>query len=783
MRARSTHGDRQVVIQLAQSISTRLACVVITAAGLGVASAADAASPPGLLEQLSGTAGCIANFANPVATCDNTGRGLVGAGSVTVSADGENAYVVSGSTDAVAVFDRDTTTGALAQKAGTAGCIVNEPSTDVFGCDNTGRALDGLRSVTVSGDGKSVYVASLGSDAVVVLDRDTATGALTQKAGAAGCIVNAASPVSTCDNTARALDSPGSVTVSGDGKSVYLAALGSNAVAVFDRDAATGALTQKAGAAGCTVDGPSADVAMCDNTGRALVFASSVTVSADGTSAYVAASTSDAVAVFDRDATTGALTQKALAAGCIVNGPSTDVTDCDNTGRALDRPGSLAVSADGKSAYMAALDSNAVAVFDRDPTGALTQKALAAGCIVDGPSADVAACDNSGRALLLANSVTVSADGKSAYATSQTSHAVAVFDRDTTTGALTQKALAAGCIVNGPSTDVPDCDNAGRALDGAFSVTVSPDGRSVYAFSLNSNAVSVFRRDLVPICAAAPTAVPHNQATLVGLSCTDPNGDAITLAVVGAPGTGTLGTINQGASALIYTPTAGFAGNDSLTYRGTAKGADSDTATAALEVLPGVAPVCAPDSQSVGQGVATRLGLSCAAGGDPFSYSIVTGPAHGGLGTITQSSGRVDYTPAGGFSGGDSFTFGATSVFGASSPATFALEVLPTQQGPTASKLVVALFQANLKAVSGKRVTLRYVSTLQADVVLDVLRGSKRIARVRGKARVGANAIRWNGRQKNKPAAPGLYKLRLKAVNGDQSVTKTASLKVTKPKR
>jgi len=51
-------------------------------------------------------------------------------------------------------------TGDLTQKADPNGCIVNEPSTAITGCDNTGKALNAAASVTVSPDGASVYVAS-----------------------------------------------------------------------------------------------------------------------------------------------------------------------------------------------------------------------------------------------------------------------------------------------------------------------------------------------------------------------------------------------------------------------------------------------------------------------------------------------------------------------------------------------------------------------------------------------------------------------------------------------
>ena len=73
-----------------------------------------------------------------------------------MSPDGRSAYVASFFSSAVDVFDRDTATGALVQKAGAAGCIADTPTA---GCTD-GRSLAGPRGVAVSPDGLSVYVAS-----------------------------------------------------------------------------------------------------------------------------------------------------------------------------------------------------------------------------------------------------------------------------------------------------------------------------------------------------------------------------------------------------------------------------------------------------------------------------------------------------------------------------------------------------------------------------------------------------------------------------------------------
>jgi DNA-binding beta-propeller fold protein YncE len=122
----------------------------------------------GTLTQKAGTAGCISDSGSGGACADGTA--LEEATWVTVSPDGESAYVASGGSNAVAVFDR-ASDGTLTQKAGTAGCISNDGS---GGACADGTALVFPDSVTVSPDGKSAYVASGGSGAVAVFDRGPA---------------------------------------------------------------------------------------------------------------------------------------------------------------------------------------------------------------------------------------------------------------------------------------------------------------------------------------------------------------------------------------------------------------------------------------------------------------------------------------------------------------------------------------------------------------------------------------------------------------------------------
>ena len=142
-----------------------------------------------------------------------------------------------------------------------------------------------MNSVTVSPDGKHVYSMSIHDDAVAVFNRNSSTGALT-------FVEFHKDGVDGVDG----LNNGRSVTVSPDGGHVYSVAATDNAIAVFSRNSSTGALTF---------------VEVIKDTDQGidgLETAISVAVSPDGGHVYVSGFTDDAVAVFSRNSTSGALT-------------------------------------------------------------------------------------------------------------------------------------------------------------------------------------------------------------------------------------------------------------------------------------------------------------------------------------------------------------------------------------------------------------------------------------------------------------------------------------------
>jgi DNA-binding beta-propeller fold protein YncE len=433
-----------------------LVLLIVSAAALAVT---------GDLTQPAGTAGCISETgAGPCAD----GHGLNLPADVAVSPDGKSIYVASFDSDAVARFNRNTTTGAISQPAGAAGCV---SETGAGPCAD-GHGLRGAATVAVSPDGENVYVASLDSYAVVRFDRDTTTGAITQPAGTAGCISDTGAGPCT---DGHALGGPRlGVSITADGKNVYVASAESDAVARLTRNTTSGALTQPAGTAGCiseTGAGPCGD-------GHGLGVPLRVALSPDDRNIYVTSGDPSAIARLNRNTTTGAITQPTGTAGC-VSRPPVGAEPCAD-GHAIGSPQEAVVSPDGRSVYVSA---GTLARFVRDTTtGAITQPAGTAGCISEdgsGPCAD-------GHAISGTLGIGLSPDGRNIYVASASSGAVARVNRNTTTGAITQPAGTTGCI---SETGAGACADGHALSEPRDGVAVSPDGKNVYVNSFVPDAV------------------------------------------------------------------------------------------------------------------------------------------------------------------------------------------------------------------------------------------------------------------------------------------------------
>jgi DNA-binding beta-propeller fold protein YncE len=429
----------------------------------------------GSLVQLSGLRGCIAARSAPTKGCGRA-RALEGPGpfmgsrAVAVSADGRNVYVASSRSNAIAIFRRNPGNGALSQPAGAGGCIASKAAE---GCARA-IGLGGVNSLALSPDGRNLYATARGSDAVTAFGRNSATGALRQLPGAAGCWSGL--PLPGCGQ-GRGVVGPDVLVASPDGHNVYVGSFFGNAVAVFGREAKGGGLNQPAGTAGCIA----AAISGCA-TALALGSPEGMAISPNGTSLYVANATANSVVTFARDTTTGNLAQATDGTGCFVDAP---LTGCKE---AVQIEGANAVDmGGGKDVYVTSLLSNSVTSFSRASNGVLTQLPKTSACLI---FLRAAGC-SFGRALNAPEGIAVAPGGANVYVAAFTSGAIDVLDRQAKTGAVVQRPGAAGCLA---AATLPGCTPA-RALKGVSSPALSPDGYNLYATSFGSNAVDVFRRN------------------------------------------------------------------------------------------------------------------------------------------------------------------------------------------------------------------------------------------------------------------------------------------------
>jgi 6-phosphogluconolactonase (cycloisomerase 2 family) len=397
--------------------------------------------------------------------------------SIAFSPEGDYAYIAGNGDDGVAWCARDTLTGSLSYAG-----IIKDSDAGVIN-------LRGPRSLAVSLDGKNVYVAAYSSHAITWLSRDTLTGALAYQGdiwasdvyGTEQAYYVALSPddrhvylasvfcnsVSTyirdqstgdltyedivIDDTGsvRGLDGVRSLALSPDGQFLYASGFYDNSVAYFSRDDSTGRIFYR----GRAVDG--------SGSVDGLYGAYSVGVSPDGRHVYVTAVREDAVTWFSRNVGTGGLSYVNV------------IKEGDGGLKGLNRVKSLVFGPAGNQLYAASMSDDAVAWFDFDSSaGRLAFQGLAQDNIsgVDGLDGSV--------------SMVISPDSQFAYAASYVDDALCWFSVEGNTGDLTYLGLLKDGV-----------DNV-DGLNGVKCISMSPDGRFVYATGFGDKTAAWFARDV-----------------------------------------------------------------------------------------------------------------------------------------------------------------------------------------------------------------------------------------------------------------------------------------------
>jgi 6-phosphogluconolactonase (cycloisomerase 2 family) len=472
----------------------------------------------------------------------------------------------------ITIYDRNPVTGALTRHPGTAGCVTSDGSGG--GCGTASSLNSWVYDLEQSADGRNLYV-PVQSGNLLIFDVDQATGALTQKPGGAGCLGTGAN----CTPLRGSSGMYAAATDRIDGTSLYVRV--NNGLLAFTRDTATGALTQKAGAAGCFTESP---VSTCTDAVGLGADAYQLQVSPDGHQLYTSESIPGGVTIFQRF-TDGTLMQPTgTAGGCISkDGTSNSVgSSCIHGSDTLTSALSVSLDPAGKNVYVGGT-TGLVAYARNAASGLLTEVA----CYRDGGGGGCGA-RNGSAALHSA----VTPDGSQLLTSAYFSGKAGFLVRDTT-GALTNRPGTRGCLSGNGTAGA--CD-ALPALDTSISdVAVSSDGQFAYLTSTTAGMVATLHFDAAPVCDAGSVTVTAGTPAAIPLHCTDRNGDPLTLEIARAPLTGQLGAIDQSNRRVVYAPSAGFTGDDSFEYRAVGNGTASAPATVSVKVLAG-----APADQSGG---------------------------------------------------------------------------------------------------------------------------------------------------------------------------------------
>jgi 6-phosphogluconolactonase (cycloisomerase 2 family) len=166
-------------------------------------------------------------------TCAQSTDGLAGATGVAVSPDGKSLYATSEFDEAVVRFERNKSNGTI----GPQDCIEdNDNAPDA--CADATKGLESTESMVVSPNGDSLYVVAEVSNSVVRFDRNKNTGALKPK----GCIEDKQDGADGCGDKAHGLSEPGGLAISADGKRLYISAGGDDALTALKRSSKSGAL-------------------------------------------------------------------------------------------------------------------------------------------------------------------------------------------------------------------------------------------------------------------------------------------------------------------------------------------------------------------------------------------------------------------------------------------------------------------------------------------------------------------------------------------------------------
>ena len=204
-------------------------------------------------------------------------------------------------------------------------------------------------------------------------------------------------------------------------------------------------------------------------------------------------------------------------------------------------------------------------------------------------------------------------------------------------------------------------DPAGNQSTGTVTVTVKAP--------IDPNTAPLVKNESATTPSGTAVSVP------VLANDTDPNGD--TLSITEYDRDALHGTVTQDGNNLVYTPTAGYIGEDRFTYTVSDGNGHTTVGTVTVQVTPtgGFVEAAADSYPIVKNSIKTALGIlvnDTLPAGANVSISIVANPAHGSASVVGD---HLEYTPTTDYEGADSLTYKITTSDGQEATAIVVLNV------------------------------------------------------------------------------------------------------------
>ena len=242
-------------------------------------------------------------------------------------------------------------------------------------------------------------------------------------------------------------------------------------------------------------------------------------------------------------------------------------------------------------------------------------------------------------------------------------------------------------IVTQPLHGILSAGTGGSYTYAAASNYVGPDSFTFKTndgyIDSNTATVSITVQNGPPVANNQAITVNKNAQQTINLEATDPNGDPLTYSIITLPSHGTLSPAGAAGPSRTYTPTTGYEGPDSFTFKTNDGNIDGNTATVSITVQNGP-PIANNQAITVNKNIQQAITLEASdPNGDPLSYDIVTLPSHGTLSPTgtAEPEPSILYNPTSNYLGSDDFTFKANDGTADSNTATVNIDVIERPQG------------------------------------------------------------------------------------------------------